>query len=415
MSYKAAHKSGRVLPAMLFALSQLLVVGAVLAAVGVRWADATKLPDIPELSAKPTEITPLYDYDVVVTDEQLSRVLTKLRPRLTGEKTKINHLDHALRFWGVQAKFKGDNHPSGAEMRRVLVDNRRFAKLYGKVGEEKPLLMNTPDGVAVRTAEGDMSASHVDHTVASLAEVGTPLDFPVETPQGPTTFRAMVENALRNFRNNQVEYEWSAMTFAMFLPPHTSWRTKEGQEMNFDRLAERIMRQDQPDGVCFGNHRLYSLVVLLRVNEETPIITPETRAKIVNYLRDMTERLVKNQHPDGFWNSEWPKSKPTDSKPSNVDGDRLNDRIIATGHALEWWAMLPKDLAAELHPPRAVLAAAGQWIVKTVDSLTDEEIPNYFTFLSHAGRSLALWRNRYPYQVALQEPEAAATPPAATP
>ncbi|HTN76409.1 MAG TPA: hypothetical protein VL096_14220, partial [Pirellulaceae bacterium] len=387
------------------------------AAVGLRWTHQPVVPFIPELRSTPLQIVPVFDYDVVVTDEQLSRVLTKLQPRLAGDKTKINSLDHALRFWGTNTKFTQKDSPSGAEMRRILVDNERFVKLYGKAGEEKPLLIDTPDGVRVRTAENEMSASHVDHTVASLAEVGTPLNFPIQTPERITTYRAMVDHALRSFKTNQVEYEWTAMTFALFMPPHTTWRTVEGQEMNFDRLAERMMRQDQPGGVCFGNHRLYSLVLLLRVHEESPILSDEVHGKIVAYLREMTALLVKHQHADGFWNGNWPSQKPADSKPTESEAglDRLSDRIIATGHALEWWAMVPASLADELHPPRAVLASAGQWIVKTVDSLTDQEIPGHFTFLSHAGRSLALWRKKFPHEVPLHEPKPAAEETKAAP
>ena len=123
--------------------------------------------------------------------------------------------------------------------------------------------MPTRTGVRVRTKEGNLSSSHVDHTMASLAEVGTPLNFPIETPDGLSVYRSIVEQALRDFSLNQVEYEWSGLTFALFMPPDTAWTTSEGQRLSFDILARRIMRERLPRGVCFGNHRLYTVASLV--------------------------------------------------------------------------------------------------------------------------------------------------------
>jgi hypothetical protein len=394
-----------------FVLSQVLILGAAVAAVGLRLKAPPEVAVVPVLRNEPIHIAPVYDMPEVVSDEQLSATLTRLRPRLAGPETKINHLDHALRFWDNEAKFTEADCPSGEEMRKILTSFPRFVALYGKEkGSKLPLLINEADGIRVRVNEGNMSSSHVDHTVASLAEVGTPLDFPIETPVGPGKYRDLVEYVFNSFSLNQVEYEWSTMTFAMFLPPTTEWRTKEGQTINFDILARRVMRQEQPQGVCFGNHRLYALVVLLRVHEESPILSDEVHAEVVAYLQDMTKRLVASQHVDGFWNVDWPDGKkPESATPTTADGDRLGDRIIATGHALAWWAMVPKSLEDEILPPRHVLAAAGQWIVKTVEGLTDKDLPTHFTFLSHAGRALALWRGKFPYEVPLHEMQPAAT------
>jgi hypothetical protein len=401
-------RPARTIPTLVFALSQIVIVGAAVAAVGLGLAPPREKVVIPKLRETPRVIRPTPTEDekesMVLTQDQLVRVLTKLRPRFDGAKTKINHVDHALRFWSSEALFADKEFPSGEQLRELLLDHRRFEKMYGKEAGKKPLLINVGRGVKVRVAEGDRSSSHVDHTVASCAEANTPLSFPVYTPAGQTEFRALVEQVFRDFSLNQVEYEWSTMIFALFMEEPTAWRTLEGQEITFDRLAERIMRQEQPQGVCFGNHRLYSLVLLLRVHEETPILSDETHQRIVTFLQDMTKRLVAHQHEDGFWNGTWPTEKPKEAKPQNVEGDRLSDRIIATGHALEWWAMVPKSLASTILPEREVIARAAQWVVKTVDAMEDRDIVRHFTFLSHAGRSLALWRGKFAYEVDLRAP-----------
>lgn len=359
---------------------------------------------LPQLREKPLRVEPLYDYDVVVSDEQLGRVLMKLRPRFLGDKTKINHVDHALRFWGT-AEFADDSLISGAQMHLLLTDNDRFAEVYGD--DRPPLLIDKNLGIAVRVQEGDATSSHVDHTLACLAEVGTRLNYPITTPTRRLAYRAMIEQSLRDFSLNQIEYEWSGMTYAMFLPPATHWYTTEGQEMSFDRLAERIMRETLDNGVCFANHRIYTLVVFLRVDEQVPILAKATRQEIKAFLKEVTGLLVQHQHADGFWTGDWPHGAATSSAATEEVGDRLPDRILATGHALEWWAIAPE----ELHPPRAVLASSGQWLVRTIDAMTDEEIQSSYTYLTHAGRALALWRSRKP-ATALQ-PSSATTPPVA--
>ncbi len=375
-----------------FLIVQAIIVVGLAALAIVRTRAILSDRSIPPLRSEPLSFGPLYDNPAVVTDEQLQRVLMRLRPVFRGADTRINEIDHALRTWGAQADFGDSAFMTGQEMRRLLTDHRRFAELYGP--DEPSLLMDEDDGVAVREMEGPRTSAHVDHTIAVLAEVGTPLDFPIVTPTRQATYQAMLEHSLHEFSLNQVEYEWSMATYAVYLPPITRWRTGEGQEVTFDSLAGRLMREPLPRGVCLGNHRLYTLVVLLRIDEQVSLLSPQTRQEILQFLREATALLVKNQHPDGFWNDRWPIEPPASSEPTDREGDRLSERLVATGHALEWWAMAP----AELHPPRHVLAAAGQWSVKTVDGLTDDQIQENYVYLTHVARALSIWRGKEPFE-----------------
>jgi hypothetical protein len=285
-------------------------------------------------------------------------------------------------------------------MRELLVNDARFAEVFGT--EEPPLLIETDgrQGARLRNQEGNKSGSHTDHTIACLAEVGTAIDFPVQTRTYQTTFGDLVRQSLRDFSLNQAEYEWSTLTYALLLPPDATWFSTEGQQIDFDRLSERIMRQEMPQGVCFGNHRLFTLAMMLRIDEldpQRPMFSKARREEILQYLLKMTALLVKNQHRQGFWNSNWPNRAPEQEKPSDVEGDRLGDRILATGHALEWWAMAPR----ELHPSRDVLVRAGQWLVATIEEMSDDQIAANYTFLTHAGRALALWRGKQAADVKL--------------
>jgi hypothetical protein len=61
---------------------------------------------------------------------------------------------------------------------------------------------------------------------------------------------------------------------------------------------------------------------------------------------------------------------------------------------LEYWALAPQ----ELQPRRAVLVAAANWIVHTIDTISEQQLRANFSFLSHAVRALALYRGREPYE-----------------
>ena len=136
---------------------------------------------------------------MVISDEQLvAACCAELVPRFNGDKTKINYVDHGLRFWDIEARFKDPKLFSGEAIRELLMDNRRFVQVYGP--KAKPLLIDHGAGVRVRVQEGLLSSSHVDHTMACLAEVGTPLSHPLITPTRAVTFRAMVDQASAQFQ-----------------------------------------------------------------------------------------------------------------------------------------------------------------------------------------------------------------------
>lgn len=347
---------------------------------------------VPPLREQPLSIGPLYDCPDVVSDDDLRRALLRLRPRLAGPKTLLADVDHALRCWGPDATFEDPEFASGAELRALLTDTRRFAELYG--AHQTPAMYDTPVGVCCRVKEGIASTSHTDHTLACLAEVGTPLSYPLVTPTRETTFRAMIEQSLHDFQLSQIEYEWSAKTFSLFLPPVTRWPSTEAQTLSFDLLADRMMREPLPRGVCYGMHRLYGLMAYLRVDQQTPILSPGMRERIERFLKDANRRLVANQHADGFWNGDWPFAPPTASEPTKRVGDQLYFRIVVTGHALEYWALAPQHL----QPRRSVVVAAANWIVRTIDTVSEDELRANYSFLSHAVRGLALWRGKEPYE-----------------
>lgn len=397
-------------PWWLFAAAQVLFWAGLGGAALRRTQELDLAKRLPIPRTEPLRIRPQYDYDWIITDEQLQRVLEQLQPRFRGEKPRINYVDHALRFWGVSATFPDPQALSGKEMRDLLTQHSKFRAQWG--AKTPSLLTGSAQDVSVRTREGTATASHVDHTLASLAECGTPIDFPVQTPTAQASVKSLLAHSLRSFSVNQVEYEWSALIYALYIP-QKKWLSKEGQEVTFDLLADRLMRQRYSQGVCFGNHRLYTLAILLRVDETEGILTTEMRQRVIAHLAEATRRLLETQAPDGSWDGGWSGEKLASSEGAP---SALGQRILATGHALEWWAMAP----AEVHPPREVLVRAAQWLYTSIDGMDAATVEKNYTFLSHAGRCLALWRacdepaRRLPPATdATTEPAQPSDPPAA--
>jgi len=391
MSQPSDEISSRRLP-LLVALHLLLLSGGLVwGTVRYQTIESEKLPPVPRL--EPLQIHPLHDDPDAVSDQDLQRILAKLEPQLRGPSPKINHVDHALRMWGVPATFRDEDCLSGVEMRELLLDHRQYSNHWSEASP--PLLVPTENGVSVSVARGPQTSSHVDHTLATMAEIGTPLDYPVITARGEMSLGDLFKATLNSFSLNQIEYEWSTLVFAMYMPERTGWYSKGGQHITFDLLADRIMRQRLTQGVCRGNHRTFTLVMLLRIDEQTKILSDESRQSVLAWLSDVTDRLIASQRSEGYWDDQWsgPEIEGTPPLPGSnftTAGMRLN----VTGHVLEWWAMAPEELL----PPDEVRRRATHWLIKQIDHLSAADVRQYYTYLTHAGRALAMWRAKFPHE-----------------
>ncbi len=373
----------------LFAFSQstLLPVG-VFAAIRARASKTARLQQLPELRTQPIQVKPTHDLPAVVSDDQLIQTLSRLRLPRTDSPAKVNHVDHALRMWGHKVVFEDDNVMDGAELLSILVDDHALRSNWGK--DVRPLLLETPEGIRVRTQEGNATASHVDHTLATLTEIGVPLTKKIRTRSGEFQVKDVLNRALRTFSLNQPEYEWTALALGLYADGPISFSTTDGQVIDFDLLTKRLMRESLGHGVCYGGHRLFTLAMLMRIDsDEHRIFSDTTRLRVDSHLAAATQRLYRTQHREGFWDRAWPGYKV----PSKQDLWTQGARLVATGHALEWWAMVADE---RLLPPRETIVRAGQWLVREIETLQDSSVKKNYTFLTHAGRALSLWRAELP-------------------
>lgn len=376
---------------------QLLVVAAVAITVsrgaGVRGAVSSfgkgaPGPVVAVTREQPLRIEPFYDRPEMVSDAELAAVLKQVRPTFGSEKLKPNFVEHALRIWGIDATFADPRIMSGVKMKDFLVNHGQYLASWGP--EMEPLLQENEEGVAPRYGSKEGGSVHHDHFLACLTEAGIHLHEQVFTPaQHVRTIDDVLQRALRDFRVDERETEWSALAFGLWISPTREWKLADGRTVNFDMLADRLIRGSLRFGVCNGTHRLYSMMVLVRLDDTYKILSPETRARIMAHLQNVKKLIMESQFEDGHWSSNWYDGAAAVKNPV---ADPLSQQVISTGHHLEWLAIAPE----ELHPPRAQIEKAARWAIRTTVAQKPEEIMASYTFFSHIGGALSLWRRTRP-------------------
>lgn len=348
--------------------------------------------DVQVTAERPVRIEPLYDDPEVVSDAELAAVLTKVLPRFGRNQLRPNYVEHALRIWGDQIEFQNPALISGPQLREFLTDSARYVESWGAAAE--PLLTQQDDGVAVRWGSDRSASVHHDHLLASLTEAGLALETPVYTPRQAMQFRDVLNQALRDFHVDERETEWSVMAFGLWLAPQrvSAWHNGQGRRISFDLLAERLLRNHKKHGVCLGTHRVYSLMVLLRLNEQNAgqLLQADTVSRIRQYLTDVRDLLCDAQAADGSWAPNWTDGAAAVARTDPAE--KKKSRVISTGHHLEWLAIAP----LELHPDREQVRRAADWAIRDILETPQAVIAENYTFYSHVGNALALWRRTTP-------------------
>ncbi|MCA9076117.1 MAG: hypothetical protein KDA93_13900 [Planctomycetaceae bacterium] len=381
----------------------LAIQAVVLAAFGVAYAVSTPVaqdlveqellgrePFVPVAipRSEPLVVEPLYDRPDLVSDEELAAVLDRVLPRFHHKRTKPNFVEHAVRIWGVNAEFDDPQAMSGQDMQGFLTDHARYAASWGD--ETESLVVDRPEGLAIRWGRETGASVHHDHWLASLTEGGVTIDTPVYGPaRRGMVIGDVIQESLSDFRLDERETEWTAMAFGLWLPPTREWVGSGGRQYSFDLLVRRLMRGQKELGVCSGTHRVYSLMLLIRLDDEFDILSDGVRATAYSHLENVRDRIIAAQWDDGRWPSNWPNG--ADAAANHID-EELYKQVIATGHHLEWLAIAPP----ELHPPDEQIRKAARWVIDTTTSQTANDILPRYTFYSHVGNALALWRKTHP-------------------
>jgi hypothetical protein len=222
-----------------------------------------------------------------------------------------------------------------------------------------------------------------------LGELCVPLNTPISTAGGTRTVEAILDDSLANFDLKEKEIEWSALAFALYLPPQATWVDKFDRVHSFDDVAAELMRRPFDAKLsCGGTHLLFTLAVMLRVDEATPIFSPSVRGEIRAHLGEIVLQVESCQSAAGFWQPDWYRHADSE-KPVRV-ATLVNSaswpQVLATGHHLEWLMLLPPDLL----PSQECFLRGARWLHERLLNDPNEVLTTHYCPYSHAGRVLML-------------------------
>lgn len=393
------------------AIPPVLVLAALAAYRAGSAALSPAAPDrIAASNREPAVIAPLFNEPRLCTDEQLAAVLDRVKP--PGAPVNTNNMVHALRLWGKDADFGDPTIPTGKEMLGYFLDDAVFQSWAGK--ETPALFMAGEDGLQPRTFDDGgkfrpTSSYHPDDLLATLAETGIPLDTPMHLRGGEAKVADLLDSSMRRFYLDRLEFEWTTISYVRYLYPLKQWRNKYGERVSVDALVKELMEKNPEAGPCDGLHRLEAMVLLYRVDEaavaagQKSILSKSDRRKMLGYMKRVSDLLVASQATEGYWTRQWSKGQPPEIKEvtstkgetkadPNAKSAAMHDKLLVTGHHLEWLALAPE----QVQPPRENIVRAGQWITRTLLEIDQKELRETYGPYSHAARALCLWRSVEP-------------------
>lgn len=344
---------------------------------------------------QPVELRPIAGLADAVTEEQLIKALGAALP--LWHPPTVPSLIHELKLWGRNADFTKEmvgQARSGTMMVETLLSDKLCQERTTPNGAS--FLLESPFGINVVLA-GTMDAKenraegHPGQLLSVLGEVGVSLDTPVTTVSGRSgTVAGILQDATMRFAWTR-EAEFIGAALARWIPPETTWTDQFGNRYSFDDMAQHLMATPHGKGCCGGCHVPYTLVTILGVDRQYPLLSSPIRDRAMRWLADLSAQLEQTQLSDGAWDRTWPGK----DKAGLIFEDPILDRVTVTGHHLEWIALAPESV----RPSRAVVERAVSACVADIGQLPPVEKRSFKALLpcSHAARALCLMRDQDPF------------------
>jgi dolichyl-phosphate beta-glucosyltransferase len=290
----------------------------------------------------------------------------KWLPKVSGGNNNISITIHLVRAFGLKASVGPGEAPEPGipTALDVIADQRICASYFGS-----PTLTRTayglrcPETVLRPLAEKRGGEAHRDQLLATLAEAGLPLSFPVRLADGQqASVRDILRDTIANFHLKQDELMWTATALSLYLPPRRSWLDKFGEETSFDQVADELMSRKYEGSPCAGTHLLYALTILARADREMPLLSAERRQRLRSYLAQARDVALGAQEADGNWRIGWHTGDPASR--TLPESNEEFGHLIATSHLAEWLLYLPKDIPISSDP----LYRAGRWLLNYLET-----------------------------------------------
>jgi len=353
----------------------------------------------------PIRVAPIPGLEDIVSDEQLLVALNASLP--WWHPPTVPSLVHELKLWGKDSIFTseqvGREGRTGQMMLETLLSDPLCRERTVRLGDGDggPYLIDSPYGIhPIQSGSFDAmeyrGETHFGKLMQLMGWANVPLSTPVTSASGRVgTLADLLQDTIMNFGWHQ-ELEFVGCALAYWLPPERSWTNKFGETFTFDELLDRLLDTPLGRGCCAGTHALYTIVTLLRVDEQVSILDSRVRTRAEAHLKNVASILERNQLDDGSWSRDWGGTGET----GFLYGDLVLDNITIAGHHLEWIA-----LAHEEHrPSRDTIARAVASVVEQIEQLPPLHRRSFKTILpcSHAAKAMCLIRGVDPYLIWLE-------------
>lgn len=292
---------------------------------------------------------------------------------------------HTLKTHGTSQSFDHSQIANGADLLRALINDRVGAETFGS-----PTLVRTRYGVRAALVPSDLRAAehHRDQLLAVLGELGYPAATEMIVGEVSFSVRDLIADSLANYHADQAEIGWTAMAYALYLPPRKQWVNKFGETFTFDDLAETVLTRSLHKESCVGSHLVWATLALYRVDREfTPLVSEMMRSRLHRRIQEYVDAAISNQNADGSWGSDWygVESMPERWLHNVPDPDSFHSKLVATSHIPQWLMAMPSNIDV----PDTILHEAGRWLIRVLGAADHPPSPTeHFCPVSHAGSFL---------------------------
>ena len=375
-----------------------LLGGVMLAwlAIGAAWRSCVPLqglagrgtPSSIKVRSSPILIRPQPEPCLRVPEEDMRKIRAQVEP--LDEAMNVSLYLHALRVAGLDTEYQRGKLASSRETLKLFADDEFSTKILGT-----PLIVRTPHGVRCAPEYvGGQKESHRDFSLAVLSEQGLPASFSIAVGDESFTLKDFLADSIANFHLGQEEIEWTALTYAMWLPPERTWVNKFGETFAFDQLATELMQRPLDKSVCVGSHVVQAMIVMARVDhEECPILSSDVRDQLMDRLAQIVREAEATQAADGSWGPDWYERLLDDRGPEprgrSIDSRSVEGRLLATGHISEWLMLLPEGLRVS----NDRFARSGRWLHAQLKGVDSEFVKNNFCPCTHGAIVLEMVRS----------------------
>lgn len=222
---------------------------------------------------------------------------------------------------------------------------------------------------------------HPDQWLGYLSHCQLAPEQPIVVQGETRQVQDLVEQARWDVKDGQ-ECSWTLMSLSTYLPSSETWKNKQGQDWNLERIIALESAQDLNTSACGGTHRMYGIALgLQHYLEQNPGVKLEGGwLAAQKKVQQQVENARQFQQPTGAFSTNY------FARPGNSPD--LGSQLGATGHTLEFLTVALDD--EQLKAPWVTNAAL--FLCNLLEQTRNEDLE--CGALYHAAHGLHLYRVR---------------------